>query len=151
MFGNGTKMKRARNCSDTSGIIFGRSTIFVDQAAFKNALSEIPLNIIDVWWTLPKRLAQLQHIDMEKGVLTIQNSLQFFKIGIESCRKHKNYVALDCGLGDRDPKYPRGVPWDQNFWSKIFLISSSNDLILWVLWIGYAKNAKNQEKLPILA
>ena len=30
-----------------------------------------------------------------------------------------------------------------------FLISSSNDLILWALWIGYAKNAKNQEKLLI--
>ena len=77
-----------------------------------------------------KGISQLQYIDMGKGVLTIQNSLKFVKIGIKSCRKHKNYVALDCGLGDRDPKYPRGVPWDQNFWSKIFLISSSNDLIL---------------------
>ena len=79
---------------------------------------------------------QLLYIDMGIGVLTIQKSLKFFKIGIKSCRKHKNYVALDCGLGYRDPKCPKGVPWDQNFWSKIFLISSSNDLILWVLWIG---------------
>ena len=33
--------------------------------------------------------------------------------------------------------------------TKIFLISSSNELILWVLWIGYAKIGKNQEKLLI--
>ena len=96
-------------------------------------------------------LAQLLYIDMGIGVLTIQKSLKFFKIGIKSCRKHKHFLALDCGLGDKDPKYPRGVPWDQNFWSKNFLISSSNDLILWVLWIGYAKNTKKHEKLLILA
>ena len=64
-----------------------------------------------------KGISQLQYIDMGKGVLTIQNSLKFFKIGMKSCRKHKNYVALDCGLGDRDPKYPRGVPWAQFFCS----------------------------------
>ena len=52
---------------------------------------------------------------------------------------------------DRAPRDPRGVPWDRIFLLKNFLISSSNDLILWVLWIGYAKNAKNQEKLLILA
>ena len=74
--------------------------------------------------------AQLLCIDMGIGVLTIQKSLKFFKIGIKSCRKLKNYVALDCALGDRGPMDPRGVPWDQNFWSKIFLISSSNDPIL---------------------
>ena len=80
--------------------------------------------------TIINNLTQLLCIDMGIGVLTIQKSLKFFKTDIKSCRKHKNYVALDCGLGDRDPMYPRGVPWDQNFWSKIFLISSSNDLIL---------------------
>ena len=50
---------------------------------------------------------------------------------------------------NRGPRDPRGVPWDQNFWSKFFLTSTSNELILWVLWIGFAKNAKNQEKLLI--
>ena len=55
--------------------------------------------------------AQLLCIDMGIGVLTIQKSLKFFKIGIKSCWKHKNYVALDCGLGDRGPMDPRGVPW----------------------------------------
>ena len=43
---------------------------------------------------------------------------------------------------NRGPRDPRGVPWDQNFWSKFFLTSTSNELILWVLWIGYAKNAE---------
>ena len=52
---------------------------------------------------------------------------------------------------DRTPRNPRAVPWDQKFGLKKFLTSSSNELILWVLWIGYAKNAKNQEKLLILA
>ena len=52
---------------------------------------------------------------------------------------------------DRAPGDPRGVPWDQKFGLEKFLISSSNELILWVLWIGYAKNDKNQEKLLILA
>ena len=52
---------------------------------------------------------------------------------------------------DRAPRDPRGVPWDRIFLLKNFLISSSNDLILWVLWIGYAKNAKNQEKLVIFS
>ena len=45
-------------------------------------------------------------------------------------------------LANRALRYPNLVPWDQNFWSKNFLISSSNELILWVLWIGYAKNAE---------
>ena len=93
---------------------------------------------------------QLIYIDLGKEVLTIKESFRLLHIAIYWCIKPKNYVALDCALGDRGPMDPRGVPWDQNFWSKIFLISSSNDLILWVLWIGYAKNAKNQEKLLIL-
>ena len=37
---------------------------------------------------------------------------------------------------------PRGVPWDQNFWPKNFLISSSNDHILSILWDCFAKNAE---------
>ena len=51
--------------------------------------------------------------------------------------------------GDRGPSDPRDVPWDQNFWLKNFLISSSNDVILCVLSICYTKNAQNREKLPI--
>ena len=47
---------------------------------------------------------------------------------------------------DRGPRDPRGVPRDQNFRSKIFLILSSNDVILWVLLIGYSKNAENWQK-----
>ena len=50
---------------------------------------------------------------------------------------------------DRGPRDPKQVPWDQKFGLKKFLTSSSNELILWVLWIGYAKNGKNQEKLVI--
>ena len=50
---------------------------------------------------------------------------------------------------DRGPSDPRDVPWDQNFWLKNFLKSSSNDVILFVLSICYTKNAQNREKLPI--
>ena len=42
-------------------------------------------------------------------------------------------------LGDRAPMDPKGVPRDQNFWSKIFLIRTYNDAILCVLLICYAK------------
>ena len=38
---------------------------------------------------------------------------------------------------DRAPGDPRGVPWDQKFGLKKFLISSSNELILWVLCIAH--------------
>ena len=47
---------------------------------------------------------------------------------------------------DTGPRYPRGVPWDQNFGLKNFLISSSNEVILWVLWVTIAKNAEKSEK-----
>ena len=40
---------------------------------------------------------------------------------------------------DRSPSDPKGVPWDQNFGSKNFLIWSYNDAILCVLLICYAK------------
>ena len=41
----------------------------------------------------------------------------------------------DLGLG-----YPKIVPWDQNFGLKNFLILSSDDVILWVLWVGLAES-----------
>ena len=46
-------------------------------------------------------------------------------------RKHhwsnQNRVSLA-----RSPiRYPRGVPWDQNLWSKKFLIQPLNDVYLW--------------------
>ena len=48
---------------------------------------------------------------------------------------------------DPGPRDPRGVPWDQNFGSIFFLITSSNDVILWVLLICYCKNAEKWQKL----
>ena len=50
---------------------------------------------------------------------------------------------------DPDPKDPRGVPWDQIFKSKIFLISSSNNVILCILWIYWSQKGKIHEKLVI--
>ena len=50
----------------------------------------------------------------------------------------------DLGLG-----YPKIVPWDQNFGLKIFLILSSDDVILWVLWVGLAKNVEKWEERDI--
>ena len=88
--------------SSLNGIIFSKFTILFLTIAFSN------LNLCELYHSngisYVLIYTQLQYIDMGKGVLTIQNSLKFFKIGIKSCRKHKNYVALDCGLGDRDPK-----------------------------------------------
>ena len=49
----------------------------------------------------------------------------------------------------RGPIDPKEVPWDQNFWLKIFLISSSKDVILCDLGICFAKNPPNLKKLVI--
>ena len=43
---------------------------------------------------------------------------------------------------DRGPSDPRGVPWDQNFLLKNFLIPSCNDHILSILWGCFAKSAE---------
>ena len=61
----------------------------------------------------------------------------------------ENLSSASCW--DPGPMDPRSVPWDQNFWLKNFLISSSNDVILCILGICYAKNAQNHEKLSIFA
>ena len=51
-----------------------------------------------------------------------------------------DWHALWCrSARDHGPSDPRGVPRDQNFWLKIFLISFSNDHILSILWGGFAK------------
>ena len=55
---------------------------------------------------------------------------------------HQNFGALDCGLGDRNPDDPKGVPWDQNFCLKIFVSLSFNDVILCILLIYLEENAK---------
>ena len=46
---------------------------------------------------------------------------------------------------DRGPIDPRGVPWDQNFGLKNFLISPKNDVILCIFEVCFAKNAENHE------
>ena len=46
---------------------------------------------------------------------------------------------------DRRPIDPRGVPWDQNFGLKNFLISLSYDVILCIFEVCFAKNAENHE------
>ena len=40
---------------------------------------------------------------------------------------------------------PRGVPWDQNFGHKNFLISPSIDVILCIFEVCFAKHAENHE------
>ena len=45
---------------------------------------------------------------------------------------------------------PRGVPWDQIFGLKNFLISSSNDVILCIFAVCLAKNVENHEFMAIL-
>ena len=73
--------------------------------------------------------------------------------GSQWCRKTTFENIPGSPFWDPGPSDPREVPRDQNFWVKIFLISTSNDLILWVFWITYAKNGhvwKNTLILPIL-
>ena len=55
-------------------------------------------------------------------------------------------VELDPGL-----KYPREVPRDQNFFVKILIISSTNDVILCILWIYVVQIVEKQEKALIFA
>ena len=50
---------------------------------------------------------------------------------------------------DPGPSDPRGVPRDQNFWRKIFLISSSNDHILCILKVCFVKIAVKLAKQAI--
>ena len=57
----------------------------------------------------------------------------------------ENHVLKIFGRG----LFEIGGPWDQIFGLKFFLISSSNDVVLCILGICFAKNAQNQEKLPI--
>ena len=65
--------------------------------------------------------------------------------------KHQNFGARACAFRDRHPKYPKGVPWDQNFCLQIFVSLSFNDVILCILLIYLEENAKIWEKLAILA
>ena len=46
---------------------------------------------------------------------------------------------LGRGLENKDPSDPKSVPWDQNFWSKIFLIQSVYDVYLIDLLICWLK------------
>ena len=55
-------------------------------------------------------------------------------------RKHPCANLKGMGFQNRPPSDPKGVPWDQNFGLKNFLISSSDDVILCILWICFAKN-----------
>ena len=56
--------------------------------------------------------------------------------------KHQNFGAQACAFRDRHPKYPKGVPWDQNFCLQIFVSLSFNDVILCILLIYLEENAK---------
>ena len=72
-----------------------------------------------------------------------------------ACVSHATSLGKSCGsqinrkscfenlwsgaFWDRGPSDPKGVPWDQKFGSKNFLIWSYNDAILCVLLICYAK------------
>ena len=70
------------------------------------------------------------------------NALSGALFGSQGCRK-TTFENISRGpFWDPDTMDPREVPRDQNFGVKNFLISTYNELILWVLWITYAKNAK---------
>ena len=50
-----------------------------------------------------------------------------------------NPTIISCR--DTGPRYPKLVPRDQNFGFKFFLLTSSNDVILCILWICFGKIA----------
>ena len=62
---------------------------------------------------------------------------------------NQNFGAQACAFRDRHPKYPKGVPWDQNFCLQIFVSLSFNDVILCILLIYLEENAKIWDKLAI--
>ena len=55
--------------------------------------------------------------------LTIKTTFTGMESGAIWIGKSKNFGALDCGSADPNPKYPKGVPWDQKIFVKNFLIS----------------------------
>ena len=66
--------------------------------------------------------------------------------GSQWCRKTTFENISGSPFWDPGPSDPRGVPRDQYFWIKIFLISSSCDLILCIFGIGFAKKAGKSQK-----
>ena len=73
------------------------------------------------------------------------------------CLDHRGYqktllVKSDMHiLGQEAHQVPQGCPMGPKFLVQNFSHTSSNELILWVLWIGYAENAEKHKKLLILA
>ena len=58
---------------------------------------------------------------------------------VKTMQKTIREKILQSPFWDNDPKYPRVVPWDQNFVMKIFLILCWYHLVLWYFVIYWPK------------
>ena len=65
----------------------------------------------------------------------------------QSIRNWSRHAPNRTSPWDPGPRYPREIPWDQNFCVKIFLLSFSNDVILCIFGFMWAKLEKNRKTL----
>ena len=70
----------------------------------------------------------LYHIDVEAGVGVPKSTIAETGMGVTSrpyrTRPNEFWKNSTIWTRDRDPRYPKGVPWDQNFFFKNSLMQS---------------------------